>query len=164
MNRPERKHIRMKSWDYGSTCCYHVIICTRSREHVFGKVKCLDNGNSPPYVRLSRIGAICELVCRDFYDDDSRVNLLNYVVMPNHVHLLVAIDSEQGGGVTLQSFVRYFKSKVTKMCRRVGILDSVWQKSFYETAIRDERVFDLVWKYIDDNPAKWAEDEYFSEE
>ena len=31
---------------------------------------------------------------------------------------------------------------------------SIWQKSFYDSIIRDEQMYQEVWKYIDDNPVK----------
>ena len=37
---------------------------------------------------------------------------------------------------------------------------SVWQKSFYEHIIRNERDYPEIRQYIDSNPYKWAEDEY----
>ena len=38
---------------------------------------------------------------------------------------------------------------------------SLWQASFHDHVIRDEHDYLSRWQYIDDNPAKWAEDEYY---
>lgn len=56
------------------------------------------------------------------------------------------------------NIVQQFKSDVTK---EIGF--PVWQKSFYEHVIRGEQDYLTIWQYVDDNPAKWAEDEYFHE-
>ncbi|MBR4393850.1 MAG: hypothetical protein IKT07_07455 [Oscillospiraceae bacterium] len=36
----------------------------------------------------------------------------------------------------------------------------LWQRSFHEHAIRNEHDYREIWEYIDQNPAKWAEDRY----
>ena len=38
----------------------------------------------------------------------------------------------------------------------------LWQRDFYDHIIRNETDYLNIWKYIDDNPAKWAEDEYYN--
>jgi len=36
----------------------------------------------------------------------------------------------------------------------------LWQTGYYDHIIRDEQDYQARWKYIDGNPARWAEDEY----
>jgi putative transposase len=36
----------------------------------------------------------------------------------------------------------------------------VWQRNYYEHIIRNEDDLREIRRYIDDNPARWAEDEY----
>ena len=55
--------------------------------------------------------------------------------------------------------MKQFKGVVTK---RAGL--SLWQKSFHDHVIRSEADYLRVWNYIDVNPARWAEDEYFRED
>ena len=38
-----------------------------------------------------------------------------------------------------------------------------WQRGYHEHVIRNERDYLEIWNYIDTNPAKWAEDRYYSE-
>ena len=40
---------------------------------------------------------------------------------------------------------------------------SIWQASFYDHMIRTEADYLRIWHYIDENPAQWAEDEYYQE-
>ena len=40
---------------------------------------------------------------------------------------------------------------------------SIWQSSYHDHIIRDRRDYDDIWRYIDENPAKWNEDEFFCE-
>ena len=37
----------------------------------------------------------------------------------------------------------------------------LWQNGYYDHIIRDEQDYLIHWKYIVDNPAKWAEDKYY---
>ena len=37
----------------------------------------------------------------------------------------------------------------------------VWQKSFYDHIIRNEKEYQEIWKYIDENPVRWSDDEYY---
>jgi len=43
--------------------------------------------------------------------------------------------------------------------REIGF--PIWQRSYHDHIIRDEPDFLNHWQYIDDNPAKWAEDPYY---
>ncbi|MCL1858229.1 MAG: hypothetical protein FWF92_03235 [Oscillospiraceae bacterium] len=38
---------------------------------------------------------------------------------------------------------------------------NMWQRSYHERILRNEEEYRIRWNYIDNNPAKWAEDEYF---
>jgi hypothetical protein len=49
----------------------------------------------------------------------------------------------------ISRIIKQFKGSVSK---KAGY--GIWQKSFHE--------YQKIWKYIDENPVKWAEDEYFS--
>ena len=163
MNEPSRKNIRLREWDYGSDSFYHVTICTRDRKPLFGVVRNPDSSLASPFVELSDIGECCAQVLHDIDLSSSCAHLFNYVVMPNHVHMLVWINPDGSRAVTLQSFVRFFKSSVTKRAKKAGFCGDLWQKSYYETIIRDDAAFDAVWEYIENNPAKWLDDEYCCE-
>ena len=41
---------------------------------------------------------------------------------------------------------------------------ALWQRGYYEHVIRGEADYREVWEYIDENPAKWAEDDYYPPE
>jgi hypothetical protein len=38
----------------------------------------------------------------------------------------------------------------------------IWQKSYNDRIIRDEAEYQRIWQYIDENPLKWSEDEYYA--
>ena len=81
-----------------------------------------------------------------------------YVIMPNHLHLLVTLAD---GGLkasrpTIQTIVRSTKRMITK---EIG--HSIFQTSFYDHVVRGERDYWEIWQYIENNPARWAEDELY---
>jgi REP element-mobilizing transposase RayT len=95
-----------------------------------------------------------------FYDG---VDIPKYVIMPNHIHMLIVIDSARDGGMrtsrpTLQTVIRSFKTFTT---RQIGL--SIWQDSFYEHIVRNNDDYLRIWQYIDGNPARWDEDDYHTD-
>ena len=80
-----------------------------------------------------------------------------YVVMPNHIHMILWIESGPPGASapTVSDAVGALKRLVN---RRLG--HDIWQRSFHEHVIRNEQDYREIWEYIDQNPAKWAEDRY----
>ena len=92
-------------------------------------------------------------------DDNNDVKIAKYVIMPNHVHMIIVICSEAGdrGRSPLQYVVRNIKSYVTKWA---GF--PVWQKSFYDHIIRNDDDYCQIAEYIENNPAKWVYDRFYS--
>lgn len=43
---------------------------------------------------------------------------------------------------------------------RIGV--SLWQKSYYDHIVRGQADHDAIWEYIDNNPAKWADDRFYT--
>ena len=78
----------------------------------------------------------------------------NYIIMPNHIHILLTLDAECN--TSIPTVVRSLKRMVA---RELG--ESVWQDSYYDVIIRNDSMFQDEWEYIDRNPDKWAEDEMF---
>lgn len=85
-----------------------------------------------------------------------------YVIMPNHVHAIVCIDATRGGQSRppLQKMMQKFKSMSTRRVWNMGYT-KLWQRSYFDHVIRNEADYLRIWQYIDDNPAHWAEDEYY---
>lgn len=92
------------------------------------------------------------------------VTVDNYVIMPNHIHAILRITTIDEDGrliaaPTLSTVIGQTKGWVSK---QIG--HPIWQKSFYDHVIRNEKEYLDTWAYIDENPAKWAEDALFSPE
>jgi len=162
-----RRTIRLRDHDYSSGGTYFVTICTHERECLFGDV--IDGE-----MRCNGAGLVVQEEWRLTAALREYVVLDEFIVMPNHFHAVLAID-ERGTArraPALESFaapvvgslatvIRSFKSAVTKRINhlRDNPGTPVWQRNYYERVIRDERELNSIRQYIDDNPAKWEQDE-----
>jgi REP element-mobilizing transposase RayT len=61
---------------------------------------------------------------------------------------------------TIGSVVRGFKIGVTKWMRQNTNIHAVWQRNYYDIIIRDQRAYENITKYIQNNPAKWHADKF----
>ena len=152
-----RKKLRLSEFDYRENGTYFVTICTKNRRKCLSHVVGADD-HIGPHAALTKWGAVVQKYILSIPGIDK------YVIMPNHVHMIVRIGTEDGPmwssapTKSLSNYVRTFKTLVTK---EIG--ECIWQRSFYDHVIRDEAEYGRVWQYIDDNPAGWADDEYFVE-
>ncbi|MCD7754858.1 MAG: transposase [Firmicutes bacterium] len=112
-------------------------------------------GGQEKHVCLTPLGKLVDASILRIPVVYSGVTVLNYVVMPNHVHMLLQISAENP--VSLLTVIRSTKTIVTKQWG-----SSVWQRSFYEHTARNRETALRFWKYIDENPARWASDPNFA--
>lgn len=64
---------------------------------------------------------------------------------------------------SIPTIVRAFKSSVTQRYRDLEhTLLPLWQRNYYEHVIRDEKDWQRIRDYIQNNPTRWAEDAEFS--
>ena len=87
-----------------------------------------------------------------------------YVIMPNHIHLLLTIDrAEQSPAPTVSDMVCAFNSLTARQANREENKPhrKIWQRSFYDHVIRNEQDYLETLKYIDENPVKWELDQFY---
>ena len=166
MDLPNRKRTRLKEYDYSSEGAYFVTICTHQKQCVFSRV--VGAIHESPEVRLSQSGKIV-----DYYINrlSSRFDLKidKYVIMPNHVHLLIIVDkraireSPLHKRSLISSAIGYLKMNVSRDIHKNVCSDKIWQRSFHDHIIRGERDYLKIWDYIDTNPHKWSEDCFYIE-
>lgn len=160
---PVRRHPRLKCYDYGRNGTYFVTICALEGRSLFATVGRDDLG--APHVHLSDYGAIVENYILSIPRAYFTVGLEKYVVMPNHVHLLLDFHAP-GDGAPGSSRPTQLLPRVVAALKRFSNRDAgrpLWQDGYHEHIIRDENDFLTHWAYIDANPARWAEDEYYFE-
>ena len=81
---PQRKHIRMRGYDYANVGAYFLTICTQDRAHVFGQIvdgEMVQNG----------MGELAKRCWDAIAEHMPHVEVGEFVVMPNHVHGIVVI-------------------------------------------------------------------------
>ncbi len=159
---PQRHYVRLVGHDYRQGT-YFVTICTHEKRCLFGVV---ERG----VMSLNAYGAIVwscwEAIPRHYCETDVHV----FTVMPNHVHGIISIGGETGRsgskpdptGHALSEIVRGFKTYSSRGVngRRNSPGARVWQRSFFEHAIRSESEYCRIGEYILYNAAKWEMDPY----
>lgn len=173
---PNRKSYRAK-WHNYSGSEYFVTFCTYERRHYFGEVR---NGQT----ELTKVGKYLKTEIEKVQDFFSYAEIPIYVIMPDHVHLIMeihkdtwnrenadainpdadAINRVPTGGITgkknpmlnatLGTVVRGLKARVTQFARQNNI-PFKWQPRYHDRIIRNRDEMNKIAKYIELNPAKW---------
>jgi putative transposase len=169
VGRQGRRSVRLRGYDYASAGMYFVTVCARDRACVFGEVA---NGQ----VQLSELGETVNRCWVAVGDHFLEVTLDRWVIMPNHLHGILAVGGLRSSlqpvvGVrsrgacgpspsSIGAIVGSFKAAVTKahndLRGRSGT--TVWQRSYYEHVIRNERDLQRVRQYVEENPIRWELD------
>ena len=84
-------------------------------------------------------------------DQGVKYRLHSFVVMPNHVHVLITIFEGEKLAKILQSWKGGSAREINLHRKKSG---SVWQQEFWDRLIRSRAHFDYVNRYIRDNPGK----------
>jgi len=159
---PKRKQNRLKEYDYSTPNAYFITICTEKRRNLFWTdVEAIID--CPCRVPLTHLGRIAERCIEEIPNHYPAVSVDHYVIMPNHIHMLLQIHSDGSGrsmiAPTVSTVVRLMKGAVSKA---VGY--PIWQKGFYDHVARNQRDYEEIWRYIEGNPGKWKEDKLYAVE
>jgi|KBSSwiStaDraftv2_1062776.scaffolds.fasta_scaffold94588_2 REP element-mobilizing transposase RayT len=84
-NRYRIASTRLPNWDYGGNAPYFVTICTKDREHYFGKIV-------DAQMQLSKIGEAALDCWMKIPNHFPHCHLDESVIMPNHVHGIIIIE------------------------------------------------------------------------
>jgi REP element-mobilizing transposase RayT len=139
-----RRSLRLAGFDYSSVGWYFITICTARRVSTLGVV---ESG----VVQLSSAGAAAKACLLDIPLHHDGVALDSHVVMPNHVHAVIALGSP---GTTLGIVVATYKAAVSRNLGARGL----WQRGYYDHVIREDADLERIREYIETNPIRWALD------
>ncbi|MBQ3680235.1 MAG: hypothetical protein IJJ78_08480 [Paludibacteraceae bacterium] len=156
---------------------YFVTICTRDMEHYFGEVV----GSE---MNMTEIGEYVQQCIKNIPQHNTYANVPAFVVMPNHVHLIVIIDDENADSICrdvpwrvstygknetmqtianqqgrLSTMIGGFKQSVTRYTNANSI-SFAWQTRFHDRIIRDHDEMNRIAEYIENNVARWESDEF----
>ncbi len=153
-SRPTRKPTRLQNYDYSQNGCYFVTVCVKDRRPILSTIV---GGDAliAPQIRLTEIGKITEKHIQKINLVYTDVTVEKYIIMPDHIHLLLFIDGfgdgtmKESSPTNLSTVIRSLKTFVT---RDVG--KSIWQRSFYDEIIKNETHFQRAWEYTQYNALK----------
>ena len=162
MELQNRKLPRLKNYDYSTPGVYFITICTHRKKCIFGRIV----PSEEPFMQYSPIGFIvqeCILSIESYYHN---IKINHWVIMPNHVHLLVQI-TEPTTVVSKKSYsipnvIGNFKSSVTReVHKRLPYNGQIWQTSYHDHVVESQRNYEMIWKYISENPIRWERDLFY---
>ena len=156
MDLPKRKNIRLNDYNYSSNGAYFITICTKNKENLLWKNVGANCVRPLDQLQLSKIGIVIENEIYKLNTVYENIKVDKYQIMPNHIHLIIFIYEDSNGRTqfapTISRIIKQFKGSITK---QIGF--SIWQKSFYDRIIRNEKEYQSVWNYIHNNPLKYLE-------
>ena len=176
-----RKQIRLQNYDYSENGAYFITICTKDRKQTLGQIV----GDGIPdvpqsngmykdnvYVQLSEVGKIVKQSIEYLNAHNDNIDVEKYAIMPNHVHLIIMVDSAQGTSGNRSPTLNDINTRQNEIIPKV--ISSLkrftnkqsgfekWQRSFLDHVIRNEKDYLEHWEYIENNPLKWELDKYYT--
>ena len=165
----KRKPTRLYGFDYSGCGTYFVTVCTQNKKRVLSNIKPaqemnignVGQGLAPAETELLPCGKIAQEQLLLLELRFPCVTVCDYVIMPDHIHAIINIYYEHGTAEaslcpTLSHIVGAFKSLTTRICNRSCHTGKLFQSSFYDHIIRNDKDFDKVSEYIANNPSAWV--------
>lgn len=187
-----RKRNRLKGYDYSKNNLYFVTSCVQNMECCLGDVEgtgrdlsvhCANpNPNANPNHKnlksaemiLNKYGIIVNNQLQWLERQYQYIILHSYVVMPNHIHAIIEIDSNNlKNGLEIQNenevvkikslsqIIGAFKTTSSKLIRLAGYDSFSWQRSFHDHIIKNELAYYNISYYIENNPDSWFKDKFY---
>jgi len=161
---PQRKHPRLKYYDYSNTGAYFVTICTHNRRCLLSYI--VGRGLAPAETLYTEYGQIARQQLLLLEKRYPLLKVEQYVIMPNHIHAIFLLREslEENQRITLTDIVCAYKSLTTIECKKARPIDKLFQTSFYEHVIRGREDYNQIAEYIVNNPKQWELDSLYAEE
>ena len=164
----QRKTPRLQGFDYNKVGAYFITICTNDRRcilsHIVG-TGVLDC----PKLELTRYGTIADKYINQLNDFYDYISVDDYVIMPNHIHILLFIKPNGQSGTPVPTRVNRansvfskFVSTFKRFCNK-EYGENIWQARTNDHIIRNQEDYEKHLKYIHENPIRWQFDELYSE-
>ncbi len=164
-NYPQRKPNRLKGYNYSQNGIYFLTACTKDKKCILGRI--VGGGDLvAPQMILSEYGMITEKYIQSVNRAYRNISVMNYVIMPNHIHLIVKLCSDDNvfcnettsspANDDIPVMVSALKKFINK---EIGF--NIWQRSYHDHVIRNEASFVTIWEYVEENPARWKKDCFY---
>ncbi len=166
MLKQKRKPNRLKGYNYSQNGAYFLTLCTKNKQNLFGKVVG-DGILDVPQMILSDYGKIVEKYVFQISKAYDHIHIDNFVIMPNHIHLLVMIYSvdnvlkENVSVLPQNSEIPKLVSTLKRFVdKELGF--NIWQRTYHDHIIRNESAYNTIWEYIEYNASKWKDDCFYT--
>ncbi len=152
---PKRKKLRLQGYDYSSEGCYFITILVKDKKPILSTIVRDDALIVPKKVVLKPCGEVVNKYINNINMVYNDITVENYIIMPNHIHMLISIDRFNSGTMRassltkIETVIRSLKKMVT---RELGF--SIWHRSYHDEIIRNEKQFQNAWNYIEYNALK----------
>ena len=166
MEMPQRKQNRLENYDYSQNDAYFITIGTKNRKQILSRIS-VGTGlpDCPPETvplttELLWHGKIADLYIRQMDAFYSHLSIDKFIIMPDHIHLLVTVHGQPGTAVPTRakqcnSVIPQFVGTLKRFCNK-EYGENIWQSRYYDHVIRNQQDYDEIWQYIENNPTKWA--------
>ncbi len=181
MKLPQRKALRLKNYDYSTPGMYFITLCTKHHKELLSKIEVGTGLPDCPQSKLTKYGEIANSqlsVMSDYYEN---IKIDKFVVMPNHVHMIIHIlekeiaygqsgtpvpttsGEERCSRGAANSLIPKFVSSFKRFCnKKYG--ENIWQSRYHDHIIRNTADYEKIWNYIDTNPIRWELDCFYNAE
>ena len=140
---PQRKKLRLENYDYSQFNAYFVTLCTHNRQQLFGTIEPSPVG-ATLRGRPNNPDKMVEKWINELENKFDKVAVDCFCIMPDHLHMIIVI--RDGSKSSLEDIVAWFKTMTTngyiKGVKRGLFLpfeNKVWQRSYYDHIIRNEK-------------------------
>jgi len=174
---PVRKKIRLQGYDYSSDGAYFITMCIEGRHEMLRQI--VGRGIlDAPFAELTEYGKNVVEAIKFLNNKNHNINIEKYVIMPNHVHMIIIIHNEfnatgnNSGAINrinngasgkprpTNALIPKHISSIKRFTNKQAGFD-MWQDRYHDRIIRNKDEYRVRWQYIENNPAKWEEDDYF---
>ena len=178
--KPKRKDLRLKQYNYSTNGAYFITVCTKDRKnilsHVAVGVGAFDDPKKGAHdvpcktdkqnfagnmqTRLTHLGKIIE---KNLLSSEkiSGVKIDRYVIMPDHIHAIIFIDSDEyisgssRAPTPTNEMIPHIISTFKRFCAK-EIGENIFQRGYFDHIIRNREDYEKHIKYIYENPVKWV--------
>ena len=168
---PNRKQLRIGCYDYSTPGAYFITFCTHNRKNTLSRI--VGAIHESPELQLTPYGKIVDAAIQNI-PAHLHVTIDQYVIMPNHVHLIAMIteedslreihESPQQVRSIVSKVVGYIKMNASKAIRQCYGDIIVWQRGYHDHVIRNREDYEMIAKYIHENHIRWELDKLYSKD
>ena len=158
-----RKSLRLPGNDYSKPGLYFITICSQNHVCIFGKI---ENDE----MLLNDAGKMVKDWYYELENKFEDLKCYEMVVMPNHIHFIIHNKGTQpeDAGSSLLEIMQWFKTMTTnEYIRGVKQLGwqrfdgKLWQRSYWDHIIRNQKTYENICDYIFHNPLNWKDDRLY---